>query len=224
VSVRRPVTRLAWAALAGGVLAATAAVPSGFPAHNDAPVIRRHDGPANQAAAIIAWPTGSGAAEIRDARQLDVLAQIFTDRLFDKLRNAAGASYSPSVASQWPVGGGGIGRFIAIGQVPPDKTAFFFTLARSIAADLIANPVGDDELKRLLGPMKEQFLRASTGNLFWLRQLGGASFDPARFAATRSLPDDLFGTTPASLQVVAAKYLQPGRDWTMAVAPKAVAP
>ena len=201
--------------------AGAVATPYGFPAHDAVPVTLTHDGAATQAAAVIAWPTGSGPAAIRDARQLDVLAQIFSDRLFDKLRNAAGASYSPSVASQWPIGGGGTGRFIAIGQVPPDKTAFFFTLAREIAADLAAHPVGDDELKRLLGPMKEAFLRASTGNLFWLRQLGGAAYDPARFAATQAIVGDLLGTTPASLQAVAAKYLRPDKDWTMAVVPKA---
>ena len=206
----------------GAVAAATAT--SRFPAHVAQPVERRHDGPTNQAAAVIAWPTGSGVEGIRDGRQLDVLAQVFSDRLFDKLRNAAGASYSPQVASQWPVGGAaGGGRFIAIGQVPPDKAAFFFTLAREIAADLAAHPIADDELQRLLGPMKQSFLRAATGNLFWLRQVGGAAYDERRFAATRGIARDLASTTPASLQALAVKYLRPDKDWTMAVLPKAAA-
>jgi zinc protease len=200
------------------------ATPYRFPAHNAAPVVETHDGSADQAAAVIAWPTGSGAADIAESRQLDVLAQIFSDRLFDKLRNAAGASYSPSVASQWPVGGGGVGRFVAVGQVKPDKTAFFFTLAREIAADLVAHPVGDDELRRLLGSTREEYARVSTGNLFWLRLLGGASFDSVRFDAARSIGRDLAGITPASLQAVAAKYLRPDRDWTMAVVPKGDGP
>ena len=201
-------------------VAAVAATPR-FPAHVAQPVERRHDGPANQAAAVIAWPTGSGIDGIREGRQLDVLAQVFSDRLFDRLRNAAGASYSPQVQSQWPlVGASGPGRFIAIGQVPPDKAAFFFTLSREIAADLAAHPISDDELQRLLGPMKQSLLRIATGNLFWLRQVGGAAFDERRYAATRSIARDLAATTPASLQALAAKYLRPDKDWTMEVLPK----
>jgi len=194
--------------------------PIRFPAHNASPVVRTHDGQDTQAAAVIAWPTGSGVEGTKDARQLDVLAQIFSDRLFDRLRNAAGASYSPNVASQWPIGAPGGGRLIAVGQVTPDKVGFFFQLSREIAADLVANPVGADELKRLLVPMGQSFLRASTGNLFWMRQLGGAAYDPRRVQATVSIPQDLLGVTPASLQAVAAKYLKPDRDWTMAVLPK----
>ena len=187
-------------------------------------MVRTHDGDANQAAAVIAWPTGSGAAHSAEARQLEVLAQVFSDRLFDKLRSAAGASYSPQVGSQWPLGDGVAGgQFVAIGQVPPDKTAFFFTLARAIAADLVAKPVGDDELKRLLLPMQQLFLRQATGNLFWLRQLGGAAYDPRRYAATEAIPADLASVTPAALQAVAAKYLLPAKDWTLVVVPKALA-
>jgi zinc protease len=197
-------------------------VPARFPAHNAQPLVRTHDGAANQAAAIIAWPTGAGAANGHDARQLEVLAQVFSDRLFDRLRSAAGASYSPQVQSQWPQSDtSGPGRFIAIGQVPPDKTGFFFTLSREIAADLVAKPVGDDELRRLLLPMQQLFLRQATGNLFWLRQLGGAAFDPSRYAATQAIPAELANVTPASLQKVAAKYLLPAKDWTMVVVPKA---
>lgn len=194
--------------------------PVRFPAHDTTPVIRAHDGPDTQAAAVIAWPTGSGVEGIRDARTLDVLAQIFSDRLFEKLRNAAGASYSPNVASSWPIGAPGGGRLVAIGQVPPDKVDFFFKLSRDIAADLVAHPVGDDELRRLLGPMAQAFLRASTGNMFWMRQLGGATYDPRIVTATRSIPDDLLSVTPTTLQAVAAKYLRPDKDWTMAVLPR----
>ncbi len=199
--------------------------PPAFPAHNATPVIRTHDGPDNQAAAVIAWPTGGGIAEIRTSRQLDVLAQIFSDRLFERLRQGTGASYSPSVGSQWPVGMTGGGRMVAIGQVAPDNVALFFRLSREIAADLAKNPVAPDELDRILKPMQQQLLRASTSSQFWLGQMGGGSYDPRRLTAIRSLGSDLVGTTPADIQALAARYLRPDLDWTMAVLPKAkVAP
>jgi zinc protease len=192
-----------------------------FPAHNDQPAVRYHTGNAGQAAAVIAWPTGGGVEDIVDSRRLDVLARVFSDRLFERLRNEAGASYSPNVQSQWPLGLPAGGRLLAIGQVAPDKVDFFFRLSREIAADLATNPVTADELRRTLAPMGQAFLRASTGNLFWLRQLGGATFDSRRYDATRSYPRDLVAVTPAILQETARKYLRPDKDWTLAVLPKA---
>ncbi len=73
--------------------AAVATVPPvRFPAHVTTPVVRTHAGPDNQAAAVIAWPTGGGSAGMSDSRRLDVLAAVFSDRLFDRLRSEAGAS------------------------------------------------------------------------------------------------------------------------------------
>src|SRR3546814_5512941 len=64
---------------------------------------------------------------------------------------------------------------MAVGQVPPEKTAFFFELARKVAADLVATPISEDELQRTVGPLAQYVLRASTGNQFWMQQLGGAT-------------------------------------------------
>lgn len=197
----------------------TVGAPVGFPAHNTTPVMRAHTGPENQAAAVIAWPTGGGIDDIVEARRLDVLAQVFSDRLFERLRQAAGASYSPNVSSQWPVGMNTGGRMVAIGQVAPEKVSFFFQIARQIAAELVSTPIAADELDRIKKPMGQYILRASTGNQFWLQQLGGATFDPRRIAATQRIASDLVATTPVELQATAAKYLRPEKDWTMAVVP-----
>ncbi|MGH6781821.1 MAG: M16 family metallopeptidase, partial [Sphingomonadaceae bacterium] len=124
---------------------------TGTPAHNMSPVVRTHRGPAEQSAAVLAWPTGGGLGSISESRKLEVLAAIFNDRLFDQLRSAAGASYSPTVASQWPTGMDNGGYLIVLGQLKPAATEQFFTLARSIAADLAARPVDADELQRTLG-------------------------------------------------------------------------
>ena len=215
------------AATFGAIPARTAAPAAGapvrFPEHVAAPVVRTHDGPDEQAAAVIAWPTGGGVPGIAESRKLDVLAAVFRDRLFDKLREASGASYSPNVGSDWPIGLDAGGRVIALGMVEPDKIDLFFTIARGIAADLVATPIGEDELKRTLLPMMQFILRASSGNTFWIRQTEGGTQDPRRLEAVRQLSRDLSTITPIDLQGVAAKYLRPDADWTMAVVPKAYA-
>ena len=203
--------------------AAAPEAPVRFPAHNLLPVVRTHDGPANQAAAVIAWPTGGGVDGIEDGRRLQVLAAIFSDRLFDRLRSEAGASYSPSVSSQWPMGLSTGGRLVAIGQVAPVNVPLFFRLAREIAADLVARPIGDDELQRTIGPMMQTIVRQSTGDQFSMLQLGGATYDPRRIDAYRRLYSSITTMTAAQLQEAARKYLRPDTDWTLEVLPKSVA-
>jgi zinc protease len=203
---------------------ATTGAPIRFPAHVDKPVIRYHDGDENQAAAVIAWPTGGGSANHAEARRLDVLAAVFADRLFDRLRSVAGASYSPSAQSQWPVGLPSGGRLVALGQVAPDKVGLFFELSRQIAAELVSTPVSTDELRRTVVPMLQYMARASSGNQFWLMQTSGGAFDPLRIEASRSLVSDMTGITPESLQATAAQYLRPDKDWTMTVLPKTTTP
>ncbi|MBO9624210.1 MAG: insulinase family protein [Sphingomonas sp.] len=191
-----------------------------FPDHVASPVTRTHTGKPDQAAAVIAWPTGGGSAGISESRKLEILAAVFRDRLIDELRSKAGVSYSPQVASQWPLGIDGGGKLIALGMVPPDRTGFFFELARGIAADLVAKPIDADELTRALTPLKQQIIRSSSGNMFWMRLVEGGSYDPARIAAVDTLASDIGRTTPAELQALAAKYLQPQKDWTMVVVPE----
>lgn len=200
-------------------------VPVVFPPHVATPVILTHGGLDTQAAAVIAWPTGGGAAGHAESRRLEVLAAVFGDRLFDRLRSVAGASYSPSAQSQWPRGMASGGRFIALGQVQPDKVDLFFRLSREIAAELVSKPIDQDELRRTVVPMLQSIARASSGNQFWLLQSGGAAYDPARLEALHALVDDLAAVTPENLRATAAKYLRPDRDWTLAVLPrKAAAP
>lgn len=197
--------------------------PVRFPAHVATPVVRTHSGAADRAIAVIAWPTGGGLAEIEEGRRLEILANIFSDRLFDRLRSEAGASYSPNVSSDWPAGAASGGRMIAIGQVAPENLPLFFRLSREIAADLVAHPVSDDELKRTIGPMTQLIMRQATGNQFWMNQLGGATYDPRVIEATKGVYQDVATTTAAQLQATAARYLKPENDWTMEVVPKAAA-
>src|SRR3546814_5117022 len=58
-------------------------VKTAFPAHNEAPLVLRHKGAKDQAAAVMAWPTAGGFAGARESSQLEIVTQIFTDRLFE---------------------------------------------------------------------------------------------------------------------------------------------
>ncbi|MBA3942773.1 MAG: insulinase family protein, partial [Sphingopyxis sp.] len=185
------------------------------------PDLAFHTGERGQAAAMTAWPTGGGLAAPRDERGLEVLAAIFNDRLFDRLRAEQGASYGPVVDSHWPTGFEGSGGYLLVGSLlAPKDVDRFYAIAHDIAADLVANPVGADELARNAGPIREQVMRASTGNLYWMYLLEGATRDPRVVAKALSIESDISSITAADIQRLARQYLAPGRQWSVAVLPK----
>ena len=183
------------------------------------PIRLAHGGEASQAAAVLAYPTGGGLTEIRTARQLDVLAAIFNDRLFELLRDQNGASYSQAVASNWSEAFDHGGYLFVGGLLRPEDGDLLFRSARQIAADLIANPVTADELQRARTPLIEQVIRASSGNMFWMHYVEGGSRDPAVFSALLSYVPDLAQVTPADIQRLAATYLAPERAIPVMVLP-----
>ena len=185
------------------------------------PVVLSHHGDANQAAALVSWPTGGGVASVSESRQLEILTQLFSNRLLDRMREKLGASYSPQVFSEWPLDLDNGGAIMALGQLDPKSLPVFFATADEIAAELIARPVTMDELTRVTEPLRQQFTRASSSSAFFMYQLEGATAEPARFAALRSLLSDFTVTTPERMQALAAKYLRQSKSWRLEVVPQA---
>jgi zinc protease len=110
--------------------------------------------------------------------------------------------------------------FVA-GMVRPQDKDVMVRAAQEIAAQLIAQPVSADELRRATGPAAEQIVRASSGNVFWMYQTEGATRDPRHFAALRSYLTDLTRVTPQQLQTLAIRYLQPNRAIPVLILPDA---
>ncbi len=193
--------------------------PVAFPEAGET-VVRHHRGDANQAAAAIAWPSGAGVENLRESRQLEILVQLFNNRLLDAMREHAGASYAPVVNSQWPTDVESGGRILALAQLRPEDVPVFFAEAERIASDLAAEAPDQDEYSRVVEPLRQYISRASTGNLFWLYQLEGATQDPRRVALLRYLLADFTETPPERLQELAVKYFAGKPGWRLAVIPE----
>lgn len=199
---------------------AAAARVEDFPPASPMPAVLYHRGDANQAAAVIAWPTGGGVESLRESRQLEILANLFNNRLLDAMRERSGASYAPQVSSDWPVDLAEGGTITAVAQLRPEDVPAFFAAADEIAQDLAANPPDADELGRVTEPLRQAISRASTGNGFWLYQLEGATTDPRRIVLLRSLLNDYTQTTPDAMQALARRYLAARPGWRLAVIPE----
>ncbi|QYJ06544.1 M16 family metallopeptidase [Qipengyuania flava] len=193
--------------------------PVSFPEGGET-AVRYHRGDSNQAAAVIAWPSGAGVDNLRESRHLEVLASLFNNRLMDAMREHAGASYSPVVRSSWPSDVNSGGRIAALAQLRPEDVPVFFAEAEKIAQDLASAPVSEDEYNRVVEPLRQYVSRASTGNLFWLYQLEGSTVDDRRIDLLRFLLADYTRVPPADLQALAQKYFGSREGWRLAVIPE----
>ncbi|MDG2002882.1 MAG: insulinase family protein [Novosphingobium sp.] len=195
----------------------------GTPSPSAKPVRLTHRGDKDQAAAIVSWPTGGGSLGIAESRRIEVLTQLFSNRLLEAMREKLGASYAPFVYSRWPVDLKAGGYITAMGQISPSAVPVFFTTADEIAADLIANPPSADELARVIEPLRQQVTRAASSTAFFMRELEGATYDPSRIGAVRSIMSDYTGATPLQMQALAARYLGAGKSWRLEVLPQKAA-
>ena len=184
------------------------------------PVLLHHRGQNNQAAGIIGWPTGGGTAQIRESRQLEILTQLFQNRLIDRLREKLGEAYSPQVVNSWPVDLNGGGNVFALANLQPGSVPTFFAAAEEIANDLSAKPVSAEELNRVTEPLRQSLTRASSSSAFFMFVIEGATTDPARYRSVRTLMNDYTETTPETMQALARKYFTPGKSWRVAVIPQ----
>jgi zinc protease len=204
---------------------AAAAVPSaqrevGFPAGVATPVALTHKGRADQAIGYIAWPTTDYWANPQRARETAIMGEVMRLRLTDELREAQGATYSPSVGYNHSFTFPGWGYMSASVEVPPQKLPEFFTDVQKIAADLRAKPVSADELSRAKKPRVDTLERARVTNQYWLSELSGAQAEPRRLDFIRQLIPGTERVSAADVQRVAETWLLPDKAYKLEVTPQ----
>lgn len=206
--------------------AQAAAVPDtqrqvSFPAPAAEPVIRRHKGRSDQAMGYVAWRTNDFFADPQQARNTSILGEILRLRLIEELREAQGATYSPSVAYAHSFNLPGWGYISASVEIPPERLPAFFDDVARIAADLAARPVSADELARAKQPRLERLERARVTNEYWLSELSGAQADARRQEAARTVIEATRRVTAADVQAAAKAFLDRDKAWKFVVEPQA---
>jgi zinc protease len=192
----------------------------GFPAGVATPVMLTHKGRADQAIGYIAWPTSDYWANPQRARETAVMGEVMRLRLTDELREAQGATYSPSVGYNHSFTFPGWGYVSASVEVPPAKLPEFFTDVQKIAADLRAKPVSADELSRAKKPRIETLERARVTNQYWLGELSGAQADPRKLDTIRQVIPGTERVTAADVQRAADTWLLPDKAYKLEVTPR----
>lgn len=177
-----------------------------------------HKGAADQAIVRFEWPT----TDDHDPRQtltFDLLQDMVTIAVQDRLREAMGKTYSPGATSAqsdlWP----GWGTFAVQAAVAPGDIAAARAAIGKTVATLIAAPADPDLLARARAPLVQRIDNALNTNRGWLALVARAQTRPERimrFVGARALVGSL---TAADVQAAAAHYLAPQQAIELMVLP-----
>lgn len=189
------------------------------------PRILTHKGPKEQAITYVSW-SSLGAVDPFEAERLQVLGEILQLRLTDKVREAAGKSYSPS--GGWnSLGFANLGGFYALANVTPDEVKQVEAIIDGIAAELVRNGVTQDEINRVVEPDVKALQRSRQSNGYWSYMLSDL-YTPRLPGAARGFALDreaqtesrLQAITPAQLHEIAKRYLLPQNTIRIQVVPE----
>jgi zinc protease len=159
-----------------------------------------------------------------DRRALALAANMFETRLFDRLREEEGATYSPNAAHLSSASFPSWGIFYTAAEIRPDRAPTFFRVAREIIADLGARPALPDEFRRAQNPVVSGIERRLATNSYWSDALEDWIDHPEEIDHVRSYLADYRAITAEDVQRAVATYVTDQGDWSMLVLPARGAP
>ena len=189
------------------------------PEPNPEPRRFTHQGDPNQAFALIGWSTLGGRDRIKERRALALAGNMFQARLFDRLREAEGTTYSPNAAHVSSESFPNWGIFYASAEVRPANVPAFFRAAREIIADLAARPAPQEEFVRSHTPVIRGIERRVATNGYWIEALENWIESPQDIEAVRSYLADYRSLTPEDVRRAVATFVTDQGDWSMLVLP-----
>ena len=179
----------------------------------------RHTGPGNQALVRLTWPTRDDSDPV-ETLALELLEHVVRIELTETLREKLGKAYSPGAASILSHDWKGYGTFtvaasVDLAEVPATRAAIFEMLA-----PLREQPVSADLLRRARQPMIEDYENVLKSNRGWLRLVDRAQTKPDRIERYLQARNRLLALTPADLQAMAKRYLDPAGAVEVLVIPE----
>lgn len=161
-----------------------------------------------QAAAFAMWPTQGLRSNQKEFRRLNILADIYGDRLREEIREKLGASYSPyaNPAGSDALEGFGFIQGQSVGK-PADLKLLLDTM-RQQADELAKNGATADEFDRALKPALGELSKSLRSNGYWLGTvLSKSQLDPTQIDLARSRDADYASITLEEVNALAKKYL-----------------
>lgn len=161
-----------------------------------------------QGMVAVHWPT-TDALEIETARNLSVLASIFSDRLRVKIREEIGEAYSPFAFNRGYRTFPGFGYMRGFVGVDPAQADFIAEIVVDLAADLARNGFSEDELVRTIEPQKTSIRQQRRDNRYWLNSVvAGSHLRPEQLDWSRTILPFWDDIDADAVRELASRYLQ----------------
>lgn len=190
----------------------------GFTADRSRRVLH-HAGEANQALVRKVWPTIDDS-DVAIVSSLNLLRSIVDLEVTDVLRERLGKTYTPMVSNAQSDVYPGYGTFGITATVEPAEVDPTSAAIAETMASLIAAPVNADTFQRARQPILERLdnlLKSNSGWISLARRAQSKPDDILRYVTARSRYEQL---TPADIQALAARYLDPAQAVEIVVLPK----
>jgi len=184
-----------------------------------APRIVYHDGPANQAQLLMAWPTRDDEDQ-RAAQVLELLERVMQLQLIDSLREELGQTYSPAADAAQSSVFPGYGTFDISAAIDVDDVEATREAMLAAVAALRAEPVPDDVLLRARQPLIESFDNVLDTNGGWMNLVDRAQTESDRIDRYFAARELLGAITPEDVHAAAVEYLDPAQRLEIAVLPR----
>ncbi len=168
---------------------------------------------------IVAYPTGD-YWDIHRTRRLSVLAEVFSDRLREIVREKLGAAYSPMAYNHPSRAYPEYGVFQTLITVDPGDVKRVIQAVESIAASLSEKSVPDDELHRSLDPILTGIKDLVRTNDYWVNSvMTGSAGHPQQIAWSRTIQKDYAAVSSKEIHQSAEKYLGQSRPSVIVIHP-----
>ena len=159
----------------------------------------------------IYWPA-TDALDVKLARRLRLLTEVFGDRLRVKIREELGGTYSPNAGADLSDTYPGYGFLLADVTVAPEQARALADAVKAVATSLHDGGVTAEELVRAKQPVLTSLRESARTNPYWLGSvLAAAQEFPERLDWSRTRYSDNEGVTTAELSALAKQYFDPAR-------------
>ena len=180
-----------------------------------------YDSKIPQAVATAIWKTQGLRNNQKDFRRLNILAEIYQDRLRMEIRQKLGASYSPNAVAAGSDALDNFGYILghSVGK-SPDVPLLLRTM-RELADALATKGASADELDRALKPTLSMLKQSLRDNKYWLNTaLSQCQIDPKRLDLARGRDADYASITVKEINALAKKYLSAENALLIGIKPK----